>query len=164
VKVYVESKDDTPRDEGGSRRPLFVSAQQVEEFRVQAELAREEARHAREEARVSEDAARHALADATTRIDKELSAYRAAYPTQLHFPYAFAPGRQPFLVTAIFHDDTCTYIQAGAAELPALYEVTESGPSLVTFEYRNGTYVVGKVLEAGYLAIGNARFFFRRTR
>ncbi len=163
LKVYIERKDGDG-DGGGVRRPLFVSTQQVEEFRVQAELAREDAHRAREQAQANEEGARHAASDAKVRFDRELSAYRATYPTTLRFPYAYTAGRKPFLVTAIFHDDTCTYIQAGATELSAVYELTESGPSLVTFEYRHGTYVVPKVLDAGYLAIGNARFLFKRTR
>ena len=143
---------------------MFVSAQQVEEFRAQAEVARDEARHARERAQVSEESARRAAGEAAATVDREVSAFRATYPTQLRFSYEVRTGRPPFLVTAIFHDDTRTYIQAGAAELPALYEFNDSGPNLVTFEYRNGTYVVPKVLDYGYLAIGKARLFFRRTR
>jgi len=163
VKVYLESVDE-PTERAGARQPIFVSAQQVEEFRVQAELAREEARHAREQAHVSEQSARLAASEAAATADREVSTFRATYPTQLRFSYEVRTGRPPFFVTAIFHDGTCTYIQAGATELPALYEFNDSGPNLVTFEYRNGTYVVPKVLDYGYLAIGKARLFFKRTR
>jgi type IV secretion system protein VirB9 len=163
VKVYLEPAEEST-DRVGARPPVFVSAQQVEEFRVQAEVARDEARHAREQAQASNDAARRANADAAARLDHELSAYRSLYPTRLRFPYGFVFNRKPFSVTAIFHDDTCTYIQAGATELPALYEINESGSNLVAFEFRNGTYVVPKVLDYGYLAIGKARFFFKRMR
>jgi type IV secretion system protein VirB9 len=163
VKVYIEPKDD-PDDTAVARRPVFVSVQQVEEFRAQAELARDEARQARERVAASEEVAHRAKADAEAGLDRALSAYRAEYPTKLNFSYTYTPNRQPFLVTAIFHDETRTYIQAGASELPALYELNESGPNLITFEYRNGTYVVPKVLDNGYLAIGKARMFFKRVR
>jgi type IV secretion system protein VirB9 len=163
VKVYLEPTDDAT-ETSAARHPLFVPAQQVEEFRAQADLARDEARHAREQAQASDEAARRAKLDAAATLDRELSTYRATYPTQLHFPYVFVSNRQPFLVAAIFHDDTRTYIQAAATEVPTVYELNDSGPNLVTFEYRNGTYVVPKVLDYGYLAIGKARLFFKRVR
>jgi type IV secretory pathway VirB9-like protein len=163
VKVYVEPKDEMSGT-GVAARPVFVSIQQVEEYRVQAELARDEARRAREQAKVAQQAAAQAKVDADRRLDQSISAYRSAYPTQLRFPYAFQRGRKPFLVTAIFHDDTCTYLQTSASELPALYELKDGGANLVNFEFRNGTYVVPKVIDYGYLAIGKARFFFKRQK
>jgi type IV secretory pathway VirB9-like protein len=163
VKVYVEPSEE-PRGSSTTSRPLFVSVQQVEDFRVQAELAREDAKRARDQVAASEEAARSAANDAAAAIDQAVTAYRATYPTQLTFAYQFPARQAPFDVRAIFHDATCTYIQAGARELPALYELNESGASLVTFEYRNGTYVVPKVLDRGYLAIGKARFHFKRVR
>ena len=105
-----------------------------------------------------------AATEAAATLDRALAAHRSTYPTQLVFAYQFPVGKTPFDVRAIFHDATCTYIQAGARELPALYELNESGASLVTFDVRNGTYIVPKVLDRGYLAIGKARFYFKRVR
>jgi type IV secretion system protein VirB9 len=163
VKVYIEPGDE---EHGPStpNRPLFVSVQQVGEFRAQAELAREDATRAREQVAASEDAARRAASETSATLDRALTAYRATYPTQLTFAYQFPVAQAPFYVRAIFHDATCTYIQAGARELPALYELNESGASLVAFEYRNGTYVVPKIVDRGYLAIGKARLYFKRVR
>ena len=69
---------------------------------------------------------------------------------------------KPFKVTAIFHDDRCTYIRADATEVPALYELKDGAPNLVQFDYRDGVYLVGKVLDRGYLAIGRQRLAFFR--
>lgn len=55
-----------------------------------------------------------------------------------------------------------TYIQATPEETPALYEVKDGKPNLTNFEYRNGTYIVTKILDSGYLAIGKARMNFTR--
>ena len=163
VKVYVE-----PGDEGRglstAGRPLFVSVQQVEEFRLQSEMARDDVKRAREQVVASEEAVRRSTADAAATLDRALTTYRSTYPTQLVFAYEFPAWRAPFYVRAIFHDATCTYIQAGARELPALYALNESGASLVAFEYRNGTYVVPKIVDRGYLAIGKARLYFKRVR
>lgn len=163
VKVYLELGDEG-RANGPSVRPLFVSAQQVEEFRLQAEMAREDARRAREQARASDEAARRASGEASAAIEKAAAEFRATYPTRLQFTYDVKVGKPPFFVRTIFHDGTRTYIQAEARELPALYEFNESGPNLISFEFRDGTYVVPKVLDYGYLAIGKARVFFKRLR
>ena len=164
VKVYVEPVDEERAATTGPPRPVFVSAQQVEEYRVQVELAREELRAARAQAQASDDVARQAKAQAQASLDDALSAYRATYPTRLRFPYTFTRAKTQFAVTAIFHDDTSTYIQAAPTELPTLYEVKDGGPNMVTFDYRHGTYVVPKVLDQGYLAVGKARFYFKRER
>ena len=51
-------------------------------------------------------------------------------------------------------------VKTDATELPALYEVKDGTPSLLNFQVRNGTYVVPKVLDRGYLALGKAQFSF----
>ena len=35
-------------------------------------------------------------------------------------------------------------------------------PNLINFEYRNGTYIVSKILDSGHLTIGKARMNFVR--
>jgi type IV secretion system protein VirB9 len=40
--------------------------------------------------------------------------------------------------------------------------VKDGKPNLTNFEYRNGTYIVTKILDSGYLAIGKARMNFTR--
>ena len=67
---------------------------------------------------------------------------------------------KPFLVRAIWHDGQFTYIKSDATELPALYEVKDGKPALVNFQVQQGTYVVPKVLDEGYLALGKERFTF----
>ena len=69
---------------------------------------------------------------------------------------------KPFFVKSIWHDERYTYIKADARELPTLYEVTGDGaPALVNFQVENGTYVVPKVLERGYLALGGQKLEFQ---
>jgi type IV secretion system protein VirB9 len=145
--VYLEREngDAAPRE-----RPKFVPAREAEDFRLQAEIAREDARRANESARAQ--------------LDEGLTSFRRRYPLTLVFPYRFKAGAPPFFVTAMFHDDRATYIQAHAPELPALYELRDGKPNLVNFEVRDGTYVVSKVLDQGYLAIGNRRLAFERAR
>jgi hypothetical protein len=67
---------------------------------------------------------------------------------------------RPFLVRAMWHDGAFTYIKSDATELPALYEVKDGKPAMLNFQVHAGTYVVTKVLERGYLAIGKARLEF----
>jgi type IV secretory pathway VirB9-like protein len=130
-------------------RPKYVPAQQVEDFRAQAELAREDARRATAAARVE--------------LEQGLTAFRNAYPLTLAFPYRFKADTAPFFVHAIFHDDHRTFIQARARELPSLYELKDGAPNLVNFEVHDGTYVVPTILDSGYLMLGKQRLGFQRV-
>ena len=85
---------------------------------------------------------------------------RSTYPIRLQFPYVFKARTAPFKVTAIYHDDRFTYIRTEGRELPALYEVVDHSPNLVTYQVEQGVYIVPKILEHGYLAIGKKRLPF----
>jgi hypothetical protein len=128
--------------------PKYVPAQQLDDFKAQAEIAREDARRA--------------TATAEARLDEGLTAFRVTYPISLQFAYRVELNRAPFFFRGMFHDDHVTYIQARAPELPSLYELKDGAPNLVTFEVHDGTYVVPKVLDSGYLTIGKKRLVFTR--
>jgi type IV secretory pathway VirB9-like protein len=161
LKVFVEAKDQALRPTG-EVRPVFVPVQQVVEYQHQVEAARLEVTRATERARTAEEAGRLAQKEAETRIQQETTAFRAAYPHSLRFPYAFTRSAPPFRVTAIFHDGLRTFIRADPPEVPALYELKDGKASLVQFDFRDGLYVVGKVLDQAYLALGATRFYFLR--
>ena len=144
LKLYVLADGSAPAGAGTS--PRFYSASQVDELRRQADEARKDA-----------DATKVAAARA---IEQGINAFRSKYPMELRFPYRFVPNVKPFNVSAIFTDGTFTYIRAEASELPSLYEMRDGAPNLVSFQVENGTYVVPKVLERGYLAVGKQRFAF----
>jgi type IV secretion system protein VirB9 len=57
----------------------------------------------------------------------------------------------------MWHDGQFTYLKSDATELPALYELKDGKPAIVNFQVRGGTYVVPKVLDRGYLALGTQR-------
>lgn len=60
--------------------------------------------------------------------------------------------------TVIFHNEeyepwnAFTFIRCAAREKPALYEVKDGKPNLISFQLENGVYVVPKILDSGYLA------------
>jgi hypothetical protein len=147
VAVYLEP-DDPATFAPGHEPPKYVRAQQVDDFRAQAEIARDEARRATEAAR--------------TQLEHGVTAFRATYPLSLQFPYRVTLDRAPFFVRGMFHDDHVTYIQAHAPELPSLYEIKDGSANLVNFEVHDGTYVVPKVLDQGYFALGKRRLVFTR--
>jgi type IV secretion system protein VirB9 len=146
--VYLEP-DDPAVLAAGRDHPKYVAAQQVEDFRAQADLAREEARRTTEAAR--------------TALENGLTSVRTTYPLGLHFPYRFKADTAPFYVHAMFHDDHLTFIQAHAPELPSLYELKDGAPNLVNFDVRDGTYIVSKILDSGYLMLGKQRLVFQRV-
>jgi len=83
-------------------------------------------------------------------------------PAVLRFEYEFERNQKPFRVSAIYHDGRRTYIHSDATEKAALYEQQDGEPALINFTVEDGVYVVPKVLESGYLALGKSRFAFKR--
>jgi type IV secretory pathway VirB9-like protein len=98
------------------------------------------------------------------RAAEQESRFRAEYAAKLVFDYAFdsKAAREPFLVSAIYHDDRFTYIRSAAREKPALCEIKDSKPNLIPFQLENGAYIAQKIIDAGYLAVGKRKFTFRR--
>ena len=101
---------------------------------------------------------------AQTRSTEEINQFRSSYATKLRFDYAIDPksSREPFLVSAIYHDDIFTYIRSAAREKPVFYEIKDGKPNLVPFQVENGVYIVPKIVDAGYLALGKKRLNFTR--
>ena len=145
LKIFVEPRDESMLS-AANGQPRFVTAQQVEDYRQQVEIAKAEARDAKNVAQAA--------------IERETDQFRAQYPSSLKFPYRIWLGKRPFNVTAMYTDSKFTYIQAHPDEPPALYELKDGKPNLVQFEFRNGTYIVAKVLDSGYLAIGKQKLSF----
>lgn len=141
LKVFV-----TPDPEQKPQPPKYYAAPRVEA--LQNELT----------------ATQNALAGERRRADDAVGSFREQYPASLQFVYGPGKYAKPFLVRAIWHDGRFTYLRSDAAELPALYELKDGQPSLVDFQVKHGVYVVPKVVERGYLALGKARFSFRQER
>jgi type IV secretory pathway VirB9-like protein len=95
---------------------------------------------------------------------EQVSRFRSMYATSLQFDYPLdaKSAREPFLVSAIYHDHTFTYIKCAAREKPALYEIKDGKPNLINFQLENGVYIVPKILDSGYLAIGKKKLPFTR--
>ncbi len=85
---------------------------------------------------------------------------RTNYPAALEFNYRIQLDTKPFLVRAMFADDKFTYIKLDSEEAPAVYELKDGKPGLLNFQVQNGTYIVPKVLDRGYLSLGKERFEF----
>jgi type IV secretion system protein VirB9 len=65
-------------------------------------------------------------------------------------------------VTAIYHDDRFTYIEAKPEEAPSVYEVKDGKASLIQYEFKDGLYTIPKILDDGYLRVGKAELKFHR--
>jgi type IV secretory pathway VirB9-like protein len=103
---------------------------------------------------------------AQTQSAEQVGRFRSNYATKLQFDYPLDAnaGREPFLVSAIYHDDSFTYIQCAAREKPALYEIKDGKPNLISFQVENGVYIAPKIVDAGYLIVGKKKLpFARRT-
>ena len=62
----------------------------------------------------------------------------------------------------LFLDVTATAEKDGAHEKPALYEIKDGKPNLINFQLENGVYIIPKVIDSGYLAIGKKKITFTR--
>jgi type IV secretory pathway VirB9-like protein len=146
LKLFVEPKEDS----GSTRLAGYVRAGDVEAYRKEMERAR-----AQSEAEIQA---------ARTEASDEVNHFRSDYATKLHFDFVFdkKAAADPFLVSAIYHDDRFTYIRCDAREKPALYEVKDGKPNLTNFQLEKGVYIVPKILDHAYLAVGKKKFTFTR--
>jgi type IV secretory pathway VirB9-like protein len=149
LKLFVEPKQGSGAAVNGGLHG-YVSASEAEAYKKELETLRSQ----------TADQIRAAEAHVT----EELNQFRSSYPGKLQFDYPLdsKAGREPFLVTAIYHDDAFTYIKCGAREKPALYEIKDGKPNLISFQVQNGMYIAPKIIDNGYLAVGKKKLLFAR--
>jgi hypothetical protein len=149
LKIFV-----VPQDQSGVAGSTglegYVRVGEVEAYKKELEVLRSQ----------TADEIRVAHSQSSEQVNK----FRSEYAGKLHFDYQLEPKatREPFLVNAIYHDDTFTYIQCTAREKPVLYEVKDGKPNLVNFQVDNGVYIVPKIIDSGYLAVGKKKITFTR--
>jgi type IV secretory pathway VirB9-like protein len=136
--------------------PRYVPAAALDDFKAQAEIARERVKRA-------EDALVQQAADDAKRAEEDKAAALRKYPAQVRTDYAFKAKDPVFQVAAIYRDDHFTYIRATPSEVPAVYEKKDDKPALINFTFRDGLYILDHVVTDGYLSIGAKRLpFFER--
>lgn len=149
LKLFVEPKEGSGIAANSGLRG-YVSAGEAQAYKKELETLRSQ----------TAEQIRAAQAQSANQINH----FRSTYPTKLQFDYPLDPkaGREPFLVSAIYHDDSFTYIKCGAREKPALYEIKDGKPNLISFQFENGVYIAPKIIDNGYLAIGKKKLPFAR--
>ena len=149
LKIFIEPKEQSGMGMNAFARN-FVPASEVDAYQREIQSVRDQAAAQVKAAEVS----------AKQQIEK----FRSEFPAQLQFDYELdrKAMREPFLVSAIFHDDRFTYIKCAASEKPAIYEVKDGKPNLINFDLDNGVYIVPKIMDGGYLAIGKKKVSFTR--
>jgi len=149
LKLFVEPKEGSSTAVNSGLRG-YVSAGEAQAYKKELETLRSQAA----------DQVRAAQAQST----EQLNHFRSSYATRLQFDYPLdsKAGREPFLVSAIYHDDAFTYIKCSAREKPALYEIKDGRPNLISFQVENGVYIAPKIIDTGYLAVGQNKLLFAR--
>jgi len=149
LKIFIKPKDQSSIG-GQALFQNYVPASEADAYRKEIETVRQQAS--------TEVTA--AQAQAKAQIEK----FRYEYPERLRFDYQLGKKAsiQPFFVAAIYHDDAFTYIQCAAREKPTVYEIKDGKPNLINFQFQNGTYVIPKILDSGYLAVGKRKLVFAR--
>jgi type IV secretion system protein VirB9 len=136
LKVLVEPMDRSSIV-ASSGPPQFVPAAQLEQSREQ-------------------------LTAVQAHVTQAVDEYKSAYPLTLKFDYAFHLNEAPFDIRSIYHDDKFTYIKTSAPEKFSVYEMKDGKPNLVNYDLREGTYIIPKVMDSGYVELGNKRMEFTR--
>lgn len=149
LKIFIEPKDQSSIG-GQDFFQGYVPASEAAAYKKEIQTIREQA-----DGQVQ---------TAETQAKQQIEKFRYEYPTKLRFDYELSKkaSGQPFLVSAIYHDDAFTYIQCAAREKPTLYEVKDGKPNLINFQFENGVYIIPKVVDSGYLAIGKKKLTFTR--
>ncbi len=102
------------------------------------------------------------LAALQSHVEQAVDAYKSAYPMQLKFDYVYKANEAPFDIQSIYHDDKFTYIKTNAPEKFSLYEMRDGKPNLINYDLRDGTYIIPKVMDSGYVELGKKRMEFSR--
>ena len=136
LKVIVEPVDHSSIV-AANGPPQFVPAAQVEQSKQQ-------------------------LAALQSHVAQAVDEFKSTYPLQLKFDYSFKANDPPFDIQSIYHDDKFTYIKTNATEKFSVYEMRDGKPNLVNYELRDGTYVIPKVMDSGYVELGKKRMDFTR--
>ena len=97
-----------------------------------------------------------------SRVEQAVDEYKSGYPTQLKFDYVYKANQAPFDIQSIYHDDKFTYIKTNAPEKFSVYEMKDGKPNLVTYDLREGTYIIPKIMDDGYVELGKKRMNFAR--
>ncbi len=148
LKVFV-SPADSSAIVAMKDKPKFIPADSVAVYKKEADDAR--AQLASQQTAMRQEA------------EKERSELRAEYPATIRHDYKFASSaKDPFHVTAIYHDDRFTYIEARPQEAPSVYEIKDGKPSLIQYQFKDGRYTIPKILNDGYLRVGKSELKFRR--
>jgi type IV secretory pathway VirB9-like protein len=149
LKIFVEPKEGSGFAASTGLRG-YVSAGEAEAYKKELESLRSQSMEQ--------------IHAAQAQSAEQLNRFRSGYATKLQFDYSLDPkaAREPFLVSVIYHDDSFTYIKCAAPEKPALYEIKDGKPNLISFQFENGVYIAPKIIDSGYLAIGKKKLPFAR--
>lgn len=149
LKLFVEPKEGSGIGANSGLRG-YVSAGEAQAYKKELEALRSQTAEQ--------------IHAAQTQSAEQVNHFRSSYATKLQFDYLLdaKAAREPFLVSAIYHDDSFTYIKCGAREKPALYEIKDGKPNLISFQFENGVYIAPKIIDTGYLAVGKKKLPFAR--
>ena len=102
------------------------------------------------------------LAALESHVTQAVDEYKSTYPLALKFDYTYKTNEAPFDIQSIYHDDKFTYIKTNAPEKFSVYEMKDGKPDLVNYDLRDGTYIIPRVMDSGYLELGKKRMDFTR--
>jgi type IV secretory pathway VirB9-like protein len=136
-KVYIEPLKQIPTAAADAHKPRFVDAVELDKMKL-------------------------LVASTVNNAQQEVEHRSRTAAETMQFNYDYQRNKKPFLVSSIYSDGRFTYIRSDAQEKPTIYEVKDGQPNLISFDLKGNVYIVDKVLDSGYLAIGKKRLEFKR--
>ena len=104
---------------------------------------------------------REQLTALQSHVTQAVDEYKSVYPLSLKFDYSFK-SEEPFAIQSIYHDDKFTYIKTNAQEKFSVYEMKDGKPDLINYDLRDGTYIIPKIVDKGYVELGKKHMDFSR--
>ena len=106
--------------------------------------------------------ARQQISTLESHVGAAVDEYKSAYPLAIKFDYSFKANEAPFDIQSIYHDEKFTYIKTNAPEKFSVYEMRDGKPNLINYDLREGTYIIPKVMDNGYVELGKKKMEFTR--
>ena len=109
------------------------------------------------------DQSKQQLAAIQSQITQAVDEYKSAYPLALKFDYTFQGERGTLRHPS--RSITTTSSPTSRPDAPekfSVYEMKDGKPNLVNYHLREGTYIIPKVMDSGYVELGKKRMDFSR--
>ena len=105
------------------------------------------------------------LANLQQHVESTVDEYKSSYQTQLKLRLCLRGQQRP-----IRHPDDLTTTTSSPTSRPlrrrkfSVYEMRDGKPNLINYDLRDGTYIIPKVMDNGYVELGKKKMEFSKRK